>query len=87
MVQRRRWYKTRMEIIRGFQGKACGPDCSGKWLNAPIGVLTNDDIQVEEFRAAITNLLEKGHGKYRNLMIMGPHYAKLREKVNTRSEV
>ena len=64
--------KTRMEIIRGFQGKACVPDCNGKWLNAAIEVLTNNDIQIEEFRAAVTNLLEKGRGKYRNLMIVGP---------------
>ena len=64
--------KSRKEIIQSFLSKDCAPGCNGDWLSAAKEVLSGNDIERSDFGTAVLTLLEKGRGKYRNVMIVGP---------------
>ena len=64
--------KSRKEIIQSFLSKDCVPGCNGDWLSAAKEVLSGNDIERSDFGTAVLTLLEKGRGKYRNVMIVGP---------------
>ena len=64
--------KTRLELLRQFANGECVEDCNGIWLECSIEVLTNNRINPVVFSAAMRDLLEKGRGKFRNIMIVGP---------------
>ncbi len=62
----------RMEIIRQNVKKDCVPGCSGLWLKSAKEVLRNNKVHSYVFADAVRLLLEKGRGKYRNILIVGP---------------
>ena len=64
--------QSRKEIIQSFLRKDCIPGCNGDWLSAAKEVLLAKDIERSDFGTAVLTLLEKGRGKYRNVMIVGP---------------
>lgn len=64
--------RTRLEILQDFSTGQCVNGCDGQWLAAAIDVLEGNDIECSVFAAAVLQLLEKGRGKYRNIMIVGP---------------
>ena len=61
-------------IWRG-QGKArqgeCTEGCSGQWLECAEEVLERNEINAQYFARYVLELLQKGRGKYRNIMIAG----------------
>ena len=64
--------KTRLQLIEEAYVGDCVDGCNGRWLSCAQEVLQNNDIHLERFADAVMLLLEKGSGKYRNLMIVGP---------------
>ena len=63
---------TRMELIlRNAQG-FCIDGCNGQWLACAQEVLQNNQVHPIIFAAAMHDLLMKGRGKFRKVMIVGP---------------
>ena len=59
-----------MDLFKKFE--PCTEKCNGDWLRCATEVLNNNSVSVESFAKSVRDLLEKGRGKYRNLMIVGP---------------
>jgi len=68
----RRKAVPRMETIATTADGSCADGCDGKWLECALEVLTNNHVYPVSFSMALRALLEKGRGKYRNIMIVGP---------------
>ena len=47
-------------------------NCSGQWLACARQVLDKNGVSLQFFGQTVLELLEKGRGKYRNLLIVGP---------------
>ena len=62
----------RMETVQDFLTKDCVSGCSGLWVESAKEVLKNNGIHAYVFADAVRSLLDKGRGKYRNIMIVGP---------------
>ena len=62
--------KNRMDLLRDAKGGECAADC--KWLDSAKNLLRKNGIHPIVFSQALRELLEKGRGKFRNLMIVGP---------------
>lgn len=64
--------KTRLELLHeaGEYGCMCEPE--HKWYDCASRLLHNNRISSEQFANSVKELLEKGRGKYRNLMLTGP---------------
>eukprot|EP00794_Sanderia_malayensis_P021425 gene21425-biopygen73 len=63
---------TRMERIESAVTGECVNECEGQWLVCAKEVLKNNGINIFVFADAVRELLFKGRGKYRNVMITGP---------------
>lgn len=63
---------SRMSVIANALVDDCVNDCDKTWIQSAKEVLRNNKINAYVFAAAIRELLEKGRGKYRNVMIVGP---------------
>ena len=64
--------KTRIEILRSTLQEECVIGCNGQWFECANEVLQKNKLHPNIFAAAVRDLLEKGRGKYRNVMIVGP---------------
>lgn len=64
--------KTRLELMQEALEGDCVDGCDGQWLQCAQDILHKNGIQVQRFADAVMLLLEKGRGKYRNVMIVGP---------------
>ena len=64
--------QSRLDILYNAANGECATDCNGKWIQCAIQVLRNNAINVSTFQNAVKELLVKGRGKYRNIMIVGP---------------
>jgi len=64
--------KSRMDIIVDASKTECEEKCAGEWFKAAKEVLLSNDINSFVFSAAVRDLLTKGRGKYRNIMLVGP---------------
>lgn len=64
--------KTRIEVLQEFKNQDCVENCSGQWLECAKEVLEKNGVSVPFFSCTVFELLNKGRGKYRNLMIVGP---------------
>lgn len=64
--------KTRMDLLLEAKASECVYGCNGNWRECAIEILNNNGISLEYFRESAKLLLEKGRGKYRNMMIIGP---------------
>ena len=62
----------RMDVLKEAYNKECMEGCGGMWLQCATEVLNNNHIHPFVFAAALRDLLTKGRGKFRNLMIVGP---------------
>ena len=62
----------RMDVIRSQAEKECVDGCGGLWLECAIQVLEQNKVHPVIFAEAMRELLVKGRGKYRNVMIVGP---------------
>ncbi|KAJ8049084.1 hypothetical protein HOLleu_01662 [Holothuria leucospilota] len=63
---------TRTEILRSFLTEKCVTGCEGDWLQLATNILHRNEIPLETFTSAIFEAVEKGRGKYRNVLITGP---------------
>ena len=64
--------KTCLELLTEAAEGECVDGCEGNWLRLAEEVLTTNIIELTEFATAVYNLLDKGRGKYRNVMLTGP---------------
>ena len=69
-VERRN--KSRIDIINEANSRDCSSDCNGEWFRAAKEVLSSNKINSYVFSSALRELLIKGRGKYRNVMLVGP---------------
>ena len=71
MLQREN--KSRMSLARQSKSEAqCVDGCNGKWQECALQVLKQNNGHPYVFASAVRDPLEKGHGKFRNLIIVGP---------------
>ena len=59
-----------MDLLKKFSDEPRAKKCNGDWLRYAAEVLNNNSVSVESFAKSVRDLLEKGRGKYRNLMIV-----------------
>ena len=64
--------KTRLELLLEAKSRPCVEGCNGTWLICAHEILDNNGISRQFFCNVVKELLTKGRGKYRNLMIIGP---------------
>ena len=64
--------KSRLEILEEAAQGECVSGCNGQWLTCACEVLEQNGICKDTFTNAIKELLERGHSKFRNVMICGP---------------
>jgi len=64
--------KTLLEILQEFLQEECVSTCNKKWLTIAKDILQRNSIPEADFTEAVKNLLVKGRGKYRNILINGP---------------
>ena len=69
LLQRSR--QSRLERLQSACNGDCVSDCNKKWLVLARNILARNNIDPEEFSGAVRLLLEKGRGKYRNILITG----------------
>ena len=67
-----RCQKSRLEILSDCLSEDCVEGCDGMWYTTATETLERNNISVETFTGAVKSLLEKGRGKYRNILIIGP---------------
>ena len=63
--------KNHITILEEVRNGKCSDDCTEKWLLQTKNTLQLNGLDPNEFAAAIRNLLEKGRGKHRNVIIVG----------------
>ena len=64
--------KTRMELLQEARRSECAQGCNGDWLSCAEEILHNNGLSVEYFGEVVHDLLSKGRGKFRNIMLTGP---------------
>ena len=64
--------KSRIKILQEAEQGECVTGCNGQWLSCATEVLQRNGVREEAFTSSVKELLEKGRGKYRNIMICGP---------------
>ena len=64
--------KTRMELLQEGRSGECVEGCNGEWLTCAQEILQNNSVPSRRFENSVIELLTKGRGKYRNIMIVGP---------------
>ncbi len=63
---------NRMDIIRIAVEGECVANCNGEWFTCAMEVLRNNQLHPYLYAASLRELLEKGRGKFGNIMICGP---------------
>ena len=63
---------SRIEILKTFTDKECVEGCNGEWISIATDILKRNEIPVKSFTSAIYEAIDKGRGKYINILITGP---------------
>ena len=63
--------KSRAQLLHEARQGECTEGCCGQWLVCTKEVVERNGINVQYFAQCVLELLEKGRGKYRNIMIAG----------------
>ena len=61
-----------MELMQEARTSECAQGCDGNWYDCAKEILDKNGMTVEYFSEVVRELLIKGIGKYRNLMLTGP---------------
>ena len=61
----------RMEILEEVLAEECVVDCNGNWHYSAHETLEKNSIGKSTFANVVLDLLDKGQGKYRVVMIVG----------------
>ena len=64
--------KTRLEILQDMLTQDCIQECSNIWYKTAIQTLERNNTCINSFCNSIRTLLDKGRGKFRNILITGP---------------
>lgn len=64
--------KSRIQLLKGARDGEGVQNCSGQWWISAKEVLQGNGVDINYFGHCVHELLQKGRGKYRNLMIVGP---------------
>lgn len=62
----------RMERVHRSLQSECLPGCEGLWLKCALEVLAKNKINKYVFADALRTLIQKGRGKHRNMLLVGP---------------
>lgn len=63
---------SRLDLLNEAKNGACVENCNGQWMTCALEVLQRNGVSREFFANTVHELLVKGRGKYRNIMIIGP---------------
>ena len=63
---------SRLEFLQKFVEDPCTKGCNGRWLQCGEQILLWNDVSRKAFSEAVINVLEKGRGKFRNILLKGP---------------
>ena len=61
--------KNRMTILEEVRNGSCTDDCAERWLLQAKSTLKLNGLDPNEFAPATRNLIEKGRGKHRNILV------------------
>lgn len=64
--------KTRIELLNEARHGECICITKEEWHSCALQLLANNSIAVENFSNCVKELLVKGRGKFRNIMLTGP---------------
>ena len=64
--------KSRLEILQEARGEPCTCKQASRWHALATELLEHNGISCKSFARAVKELLCKGRGKYRNIMLTGP---------------
>ena len=64
--------KSRLEILQEARGEPCTCKQASRWHASATELLEHNGISCKSFARAVKELLCKGRGKYRNIMLTGP---------------
>ena len=67
-----RMAKSRLQILEEAANEPCQCEPVLQWKELAVQLLKNNGIAPESFANAMKELLHKGRGKYRNIMLTGP---------------
>ena len=67
-----RQQQSRTQLLEKTADEQCTVECNGMWYTLATQILERNNVPVSSFASSVLNLLEKGRGKYRNIMICGP---------------
>ena len=70
-VDLQRAHKNRIDLLADAQQGECVENCNGQWPFCARKVLHRNRIDECYFIQSVNELLEKGRGKFRNIMIVG----------------
>ena len=62
---------SRMERIQNAANAECVSGCHELWVRLATKTLINNKIHEFVFAAALRDLLQKGRGKHRNILLIG----------------
>lgn len=63
---------SRMELLEEAREGTCIEGCNRNWLLCAHEIFRNNGVDVGYFANSVKELLSKGRGKYRNMMLTGP---------------
>ncbi|CAB4038817.1 PREDICTED: uncharacterized protein LOC107339053 [Paramuricea clavata] len=63
--------KSRIDLLRDARSAECVDGCNGEWIKCAREVLKNNNIHPVVFASALKDILTKGRGKFRNVMLVG----------------
>ncbi|EDO42666.1 predicted protein [Nematostella vectensis] len=63
--------KSRIEILNDAADGNCVDGCNGRWLECANEILYHNGLDQSEFTGYVLDLLTRGKGKYKNLMLVG----------------
>ena len=63
--------KERMQLMMEAYEGVCIENCNGQWLQMAKETLLNNNIIISQFSGALSQAIEKGRGKYFNILLTG----------------
>ena len=69
VIQRRT--TERMQVLKQALDGECVTDCEGRWLSMAKETLANNDIPLRKYAGALSEAIELGRGKDRNILLVG----------------
>lgn len=62
---------SRIEILETALETDCVDNCNGQWIELAQDIIRRNNLTGRQFQTAVRDLLDKGRGKYRNILVKG----------------